>query len=205
MQAREVALLPIENVFIWRALSKAAPVPQLDTRGWAWGYLFGILHEIVTTGAECTLVGLEAVHPSLLNLHWSGLDLAAYEQGEEWGYLLRYRLLEMLRVLQAFNSECQNGRSRRDEDVHQPVLADLARKLSEHYAEEGIEPEDWAGDVSKGIRVLSMAEYRAEVGEQAWRDQTWGEEEPPHFPWVHWDGESGVDVLTLDTELCYCE
>lgn len=112
-------------------LSNAAPVPHLDARGWAWGYLFDILHEIATTGAECTLAGLEAVHPTLLNLHWTSHDLAAYEQGEEWAPLLRWRLLEMLRVFQAFNSEYQNGRPRRDEDVHQPVLYDLARKISE--------------------------------------------------------------------------
>jgi hypothetical protein len=60
-----------------------------------------------------------------------------------------------------------------------PFIIALTRRRREHYEQIGVDPSSEPGDVSERVRVLTMAEYRAEVGDNVWRTETWSEDVPP--------------------------
>lgn len=97
--------------------------------------------------------------------------------------VLRKRLLEVLRPLRELNDMRQQGLPMDEHDESREVINERIRAQRAefaYWAEKGVKPEDMPEDVSRSVRIVSMEEYRVEVGEEVWMDETFGEEVPPH-------------------------
>jgi hypothetical protein len=193
------------NVWVWRphrdpcAYRKEMP-PDPDAeysgmyKGWPWPYLSWTLRNVVNMPfpnpwywtLRHTFVGLESVPPELFGIEFSTDDLIAHDRGvEAWGPVLRRRVLEMIRAVDEEERRMRSNHAWDSESEEQPTVAHLTTVLRDHYADLGIDPENDPHDISKRIRVLTMDEYRAEVGDEVWRAETWGEDipEPMYIPW----------------------